>query len=252
MLGSDPIAALLGAGIDSRAPQVVWKGYLRRLVAAGAAVVMMAPDVTVPDDVEGHVLVALAALLGQYPPGTQMPEETTGRLAGAGHVDAEAERVNLRVSAYYRHIDKVLGKELGSALRDSGVVSVSAGLHVGGSQMVAVVVPDTTALGQWRDWSAAVSGDRRERHTAPTLLLPGTPGGGVYLFRTADRQVPAGLTIAVGACTVSSGDLIVPIPPSRQAGVPVTRLGPCRMLPAWLAAAMLQRQACPAPVAIAG
>ncbi|SKR85402.1 Uncharacterised protein [Mycobacteroides abscessus subsp. abscessus] len=35
MLGSDPIAALLGAGLDARSPQVVWKGYLRKLAAAG-------------------------------------------------------------------------------------------------------------------------------------------------------------------------------------------------------------------------
>lgn len=251
MLGSDPIAALLGAGIDSRAPQVIWKGYLRRLVANGAAVVMMAPDITVPEDADDSVLAKLAALLDRYPPGTQMPEEVTGRLAGANHIDADAERVNLRVGAYYRHMDKVLGKDLGPALRDNGIVSVTAGLHVGCSRMAAVIVPDAAALTQWRDWAAATSGDLRERHTAPTLLLPGTPGGGVYLFRTTADQIPVDVTMSLGRCTISTGDVIVPIPPSRQGGVPVTRLGPCRMLPTWLAEVLIQ-QARSVPVAVAG
>lgn len=240
MLGSDPIAALLGAGMDPSSPQVVWKGYLRKLVAAGAAVSLMAPDVVVPEGADPAVLAALSALIGRYPPGTQMPGETTGRLAGAGHVDADSERVNLRVSAYYRHVDKVVGKEMAAALFAAGVVTPSAGLHVAGSHMVAVLVPDAAGLTQWRDWASAVSGDPHERHTAPTLLLPSMSGGGVYLFRSSLAESVTDLSLPIGACTVSSGNLVVPIPPTRLAGIPVMRLGPARKLPGWLRTVLLR------------
>lgn len=230
MLGSDPIAALLGAGIDSHAPQLVWKRYLCALVNAGAAVSMTAPDVVEPAGADDTVRLALNELMRQYPPGSWMPGETTGRLACAGRIDADSERVKARVTSYYRRITKALGKELAPALLESGAVTPSAALHVGCSNMTSVAVPDAEALQEWRGWAAQVSGDRRERHTAPTVLLPKTPGGGVYLFRGA-LDVPDTL---VGRCTVTSGDSLVPIPPTRQSGASVMRLGPCRKLPAWL------------------
>ena len=233
MLGSDPIAALLGAGTDVRSSQTVWKAYLRKLVAAGASVTMLGPDVVVPDDASDEVLAALASLVATYPPGSQMPAEVSGVLAELGVVDSQGERVNRRVSSYWRHITKVLGTTLASELMASGAVTVSAALHVGTSEMVSVMVPDGDALSQWRSWSAEVSGDRRERHSAPTILLPTAPGGGVYLFRTSE-SVPTDLTLPVAGCTIKTGDMIVPIPPTRQGGKPVARLGPARMLPAWL------------------
>lgn len=235
MLGSDPVAALLGAATDPRCSQTVWKAYLRKLVDAGAAVTMLGPDVVVPDAAEDAVLSALGALVATYPPGTQMPEETTGVLDGAGHVDSTGDRVNRRVAAYYRHIYKVLGKELAPALMESGAVTTGAGLHVASSGMVAVIVPDAAALQQWRDWAVTMSGDPYERHTAPTILLPNAPGGGVYLFRTAEGvSPPPDLKLYVGTASIETGDVVVPIPPTRLGGNPVSRLGPARMLPAWL------------------
>lgn len=239
MLGSDPIAALLGAGIDSHAPQLVWKRYLCALVNAGAAVAMVAPDVVEPVDAGDEIRAALNELMRQYPPGSWMPGETTGRLAGAGSVDADTERVKARVTAYYRRITRALGKEHAPGLLSSGAVTPSAAIHLGCSNMTAVTIPDSAALQQWRDWAAEVSGDRRERHTAPTLLLPRTPDSGVYLFR-GSIDVPDTM---VGQCTVSSGDALVPIPPTRQSGVPVMRLGPCRKLPGWLRDQLSQFQA---------
>lgn len=235
MLGSDPIAALLGAGTDPRCAQTVWKSYLRKLVGAGAAITMLGPDVVVPEGASDEVLAALASLLATYPPGQQMPLETTGVLEGAGHVDSDEERVNRRVASYFRHVIRVLGKDLGPQLLADGVVTASAGLHVGTSGMVAVSVPTEEALNQWRSWAVAISGDRYEGHTAPTVLLPTAPGGGVYLFRiTPAVPVPADLTVPVDGFSITTGDLVVPIPPSRLGGEPVSRLGPARILPHWL------------------
>ena len=239
MLGSDPIAALLGAGTDPRCAPAVWKVYLRKLVDAGAAVTMLGPDVTIPDDASDEVKVALAALIATYPTGTQMPEETTGVLADFGVVDADPARVKSRVVTYYRHINRVVGKELAPDLLAAGVITASAGLHVGSSGMVAVTVPDAAAQQQWWDWAVESSGDIRERHTAPTVLTPTCRGGGIYLFRTnAATAVPKGVKINKGF-VVDTGDMVVPIPPTRMGGNPVTRLGPARMLPLWLHAKIL-------------
>mgnify|MGYP001171561692 CR=1 FL=1 len=235
MLGSDPIAARLGAGTDPRSSQAVWKAYLRNLVNAGAAVAMLGPDVVVPDDADDATLSALAKLVDLYPPGSQMPPETTGALDGAGIVDATGDRVNRRVPTYYRHITRAVGKELAPDLLTRGVITPSAGLHVGASNTLAVVVNDAAALARWRDWSAEASGDPYERHSAPTLLLPTMPGGGVYLFRTAPNlRAPSGVELKVGGAVIHTGDLIVPIPPTRLGGRPVSRLGPARILPQWL------------------
>jgi hypothetical protein len=235
MLGSDPIAALLGAGTDPRSPQVVWKRYLRSLVEAGAAVTMLGPDVTVPSGADATLLAVLHKLIQRYPPGVPMPTETTGKLASSGQVDTDPALVNVRVSAYFRHITKVVGKELAPDLLQSGIITVSAGLHVACSRMVAVLVPDACAFDQWRSWATQTSRDVYERHSAPTLLLPGCPGGGVYLFRVASGTPMPPRTLQVGQATVKSGDMVVPIPPTQLGGVPVARLGPCRMLPDWLA-----------------
>ena len=234
MLGSDPIAALLGANTDFRCSQTVLKTYLRQLIEAGASVTMLGPDVVVPEDASDEVKVALATLIETYPTGSQMPEEKTGVLANLGVVDADRTRVNNRVATYFRHIYRVVGKDLAPELMAAGVIKMGAAIHVGSSGMVAVVVPDADSLEQWRGWSAEVSGDRHERHTAPTILLPNTPGGGVYLFRTeSETRVPVGVTIP-GDFTIETGDMVVPIPPTHQGGAPVKRLGPARMLPAWL------------------
>lgn len=240
MLGSDPIAALLGAGTDPRCSPTVWKVYLRKLVDAGASVTMLGPDVVVPDDASDEVKVALNALINTYPTGTQMPEETTGALADFGVVDAEASRVNNRVGTYYRHIHRVVGKELAPDLLASGVITASAGLHVGSSGMVAVTAHNPSEQEQWRSWAADLSGDRRERHTAPTILPPTADGGGIYLFRTnVATSVPKGVSINKGFL-IETGDVVVPIPPTRMGGSPVMRLGPARMLPPWLRSAILE------------
>lgn len=235
MLGSDPLSALLGVGLDPRSPAVVWKKYLRALVGAGAAVAMMGPDVVVPERADDLTRRALRDLITKYPPGVRMPMESTGKLSGLQPVDAEAGRVNMRVSAYFRHIDKVVGKERAPELLSSGAITASAALHLQYSNLVAVEVPDAGALQQWRGWAAAVSGDVHEAHTAPTLLIPGYSGGGVYLFRVPGEQMGS-RALQVGTSVVSSGDVVIPIPPTRQNGVPVMRLGPCRVLPDWLRA----------------
>jgi len=239
MLGSDPIAALLGAGTDPRCSPTVWKVYLRKLVDAGASVTMLGPDVVIPDDASDEVKAALAALISTYPTGTQMPEETTGVLADFGVVDADTSRVNNRVGTYYRHITRIVGKELTPELLASGAITASAGLHVGSSGMVAVTAHNAAEQAQWRDWAGEVSGDRRERHTVPTVLTPTADGGGIYLFRTnAATSVPKDISIDKGFL-VETGDVVVPIPPTRMGGDPVTRLGPARMLPEWLRSVIL-------------
>ena len=246
MLGSDPIAALLGAGTDVRSSQTIWKAYLRKLVAAGASVTMLGPDVVIPDDAGPEVLTALAALLQTYPPGSQMPAEVTGALADFGVVDTEAERVNRRVASYWRHLTVVLGKNLAPELMASGAVTPSAAIHVGASGMVAVSVPDGEGMSRWRSWAAMVSGDPRERHSAPTIVLPTTPGGGVFLFRT-DEPVAANIEVTCDGFVIETCELTVPIPPTRQGGKPVMRLGPARMLPDWLRTVI----ACASRVAVA-
>ncbi|QOF39292.1 hypothetical protein E3G66_003461 [Mycobacteroides abscessus] len=263
MLGSDPIAALLGAGLDARSPQVVWKGYLRKLAAAGCAVTMLGPDVVVPDGLDAETLTVLAELTQRFPSQAAMPEESTGKLSGQGQVDRTGDQINARVTTYYRHITKIVGAQRAPALLDAGVITPSAGIYIPFSHMVAVAVPDATALAQWRRWAAETSGDRFELHTAPTLLVPGLPGGGVYLFTTpdtgADHQHPAaigytpvtGLNFAVGDSIVSAGQVTVPIPPTRMGGAPVMRLGPCRKLPAWLDAALREHGSQSVPLSAA-
>lgn len=238
MLGSDPVSALLGVGLDPCSPAVVWKKYLRGLVETGAAVTMLGPDVVVPEGADDLTRRALHALIERYPSGSRMPVESTGKLAGMQIVDAEASRVNLRVAAYFRRIASVAGKERAPELLQSGAITASAALHVQCSNMVAVEVPDAVSLKQWRGWAAACSGDVHEAHTAPTLLIPGYPGGGVYLFRVVGEPVGA-RTMQVGASVIDSGDVAIPIPPTRQNGMPVMRLGPCRILPDWLRAQIL-------------
>lgn len=233
MLGSDPLAAILGAATDPRSPATVWKSYLRKLVSAGAAVTMLGPDVVVPDDANEEVVAALALLLQTYPTASQMPEESSGVLAEVGVVDTDGDRVNRRVATYWRHIIRVLGRDLAAELISSGAVTAAAGIHVGASSLVSVTAPDADALLQWRSWTAEVAGDSRERHSAPTVLLPTCPGGGVYLFRT-DESVPPDLAVPIAGCTIHTGDYVVPIPPTRLGGKPVSRLGPARMLPGWL------------------
>ncbi|MFV8261760.1 hypothetical protein ACNQR9_00150 [Mycolicibacterium peregrinum] len=244
MLGSDPIAALLGAGMDPRLPEVLWKGYLRRLVNAGAAVTMLGPDVVVPDDATDAERAGLATLVSTYPTGTQMPMETTGKLAGTGLIDAAAERVNVRVGAYYRRINRTVGKDVAAGLWRRGAITTSAAIHAGASNMVAVMIGDAASLRVWRQWSMQASGDGYERHSAPTLLVPQLRGGGMYLFRTSEGDRIDPLTMAVTgwedcSITVTSGDMLVPVPPTCQNGAPVTRLGPCRMLPGWLRESLL-------------
>lgn len=245
MLGCDPLTALLGAGMDLRSPQVVWKRYLRALAEHGAAVRMLGPDVMLTDGIDACGEAALAALAQRYPPGRPMPVEEKGVLAGITSADIAAERINARVAAYYRHIARTVGKDQVDALMDCAAITVSAGIHVAGSHLVAVAVPDAEALSQWRSWAAQASGDPREMHTAPTLVLATMPGGGIYLFRTPATVGPDSapdprfellpeVQMSVGACLVTAGDLTVPIPPTRLYGHPVMRLGPCRMLPSWL------------------
>lgn len=245
MLGCDPLTALLGSGMDLRSPPVVWKRYLRALAEHGAAVRMLGPDVMVTAGVDDSAQAALIALAERYPPGMPMPSEERGVLAGIAPVDVAAERINTRVATYYRHIARTVGKDQVDALMDCAAITVSAGIHVAGSHLVAVVVPDAAALGQWRGWAAQASGDPREMHTAPTLVLATMPGGGIYLFRTPATAGPDSppdprfeplpeMQMSVGACQITSGDLTVPIPPTRMYGHPVMRLGPCRMAPSWL------------------
>lgn len=235
MLGSDPVAALLGAGTDPRSPKRVWRTYLRALVNQGVAITMLGPDVIVPEGADDATVAVLAELAATYPVGSQMPAETTGALKDTGLVATDGKQCTARVDAYYKRIEKIGGKELTPTLLENGTVTPSAGLHVGVSGLVAVVCPDAEALAGWRAWAAETSGDPYERHTGPTLLQPGMPGGGVYLFRTdAATAAPAGLELEVAGCTLSSGDLVIPIPPSRIAGKPISRLGPARMLPVWL------------------
>lgn len=260
MLGCDPLTALLGCGMDVRSPQVVWKRYLRALAEHGAAVRMLAPDVAAWDGIRESEQAALQELARRYPPGSAMPIEGTGVLAGMGQLDVTAEQINVRVAAYYRHIARAVGKELAPALLESGAVTVSAGVHVAGSHLVAVLVPSAGSLSQWRTWAAQSSGDLREAHTAPTLALGTMPGGGIYLFRTpatagqsqSDGPVSAPLqelSMSVGDCLVTTGDTTVPIPPSRLYGQPVMRLGPTRMLPEWLDAALRNHGTAAVPAA---
>ena len=155
------------------------------------------------------------------------------------------ERINARVGAYFRHITKVVGKELAEPLLDRASITVSAGLHIAQSHLVAVLIDDADALAQWRGWAVQCSSDPREMHTAPTLILSTMPGGGIYLFRTPATVGPdktpdarfeplPEMQLSVGTCRITSGDITVPIPPTRMFGQPVMRLGPCRMLPSWL------------------
>ena len=180
-----------------------------------------------------------------YPPGAPMPVESTGALAAMPQVDITTERINARVGAYFRHITKVVGKELAEPLLDRASITVSAGLHIAQSHLVAVLIDDADALAQWRGWAVQCSSDPREMHTAPTLILSTMPGGGIYLFRTPATVGPdktpdarfeplPEMQLSVGTCRITSGDITVPIPPTRMFGQPVMRLGPCRMLPSWL------------------
>ena len=248
MLGSDPIAAFLGAGIDPRAPQGAYRKYLTHLVRNGAAVVMLGPDVVVPDDADPETTAALASLLAGFPPGTRMPESNLKVLKDVGQVDASEARARTRVDFWWKTAARFVGKDCVDDLVSAGVVTPMVGIHVGMSGMVAVSAPGAEALAQWRDWSAQISGDPYERHTGPTVLLPTMIGGGVYLFRTdADTEVPADLTMRTAGCVIETGDVVVPIPPSRFSGQPVSRLGPARMLPSWLRTVLLES----APPAIA-
>ncbi|KXO92971.1 hypothetical protein [Tsukamurella tyrosinosolvens] len=247
MLGSDPIAGLLGAGLDPRSPAVLWTRYLKALNAEGCATTMLGPSVTNTGALTDEDVAKLAALATQYPAGTAMPRETTGKLAGFETVDVLPERITARVGAYFRRVTRAVGKDNFLRLAQTGAVCAGAGIHVGRSRMAAVVVPDAGAMSAWRQWAVETSGDPHEAHTAPTLLLSGMPGGGIYLFRTS-AMAPAGeppaaeplpaAAFTVGGCTVTSSELVVPVPPTRLAGGTVMRLGPCRMLPSWLEGAI--------------
>lgn len=257
MLGSDPISALLGAGLDVRSPQVVWKNYLSQLAEYGCAVRMLGPDVMAVPGLSDEHRILLSELTAKYPVGQQMPVEDKGSLRGLTPVDLTPERISARVAAYFRRIVRVVGKELAPSLLDAGAITASAGVHIGYSNLVAVHVPTGEALTQWRSWAAQTSGDPHEAHTAPTLLLPGLPGGGIYLFRTPATGAPFNTRPAfaslenrrlqVGDCVVDTGDMTVPIPPSRMYGHPLMRLGPCRALPQWLEVVVRQ---CGVPVAL--
>ena len=259
MLGCDPLTALLGAGLDPRSPQVVWKRYLRALAEYGAAVRMLGPDVMLADGIDPVSASALVELAKRSPPGEPMPVESAGVLAAMGQLDVTGERINARVAAYFRHITKVVGKELAEPLLSSGAITASAGIHVAGSHLVAVMVHDAEQLTLWRTWATQVSGDLREMHTAPTLVLSTMPGGGIYLFRTPATAGPdkgadtrfeplPELQMMVGGCLVTAGDVTVPIPPTRMFGHHVMRLGSCRALPAWLES-MLRTHGAPAETA---
>jgi hypothetical protein len=241
MLGSDPVSSLLGAGVNPCAPKSVWKWYARALISNGCAVVMLGPDVTVPPDADASTLRGLRDLLAEYPPLTQMPSETTGKLAGTSPVTTDAMTSAMRVEAYYKRIGKALtphlsGKEEKDAhtrcLIENGTVTPSMGIHVKRSGLVSVEIPDADALTRWRTWAFELSDDYHERHTAPTLLMPGLPGGGIFLFRQP-QPLPA-LEMRVNSILVSSGNTVVPVPPTRQGGREITRLGPVRTIPDWL------------------
>lgn len=246
MLGSDPISALLGAGVNPSAAKVVWKGYVRELVNAGCAVVMLGPDVLVPGQASAPTLRGLRDLLAMYPPSSRMPPETTGKLAGTPTITTDPVSMALRVESYYKLIAKPLtahipGRDEKTAhvndLFDSGVVTPGVGLHVQRSAMVAVEVPDAEAMTRWRTWAFELSDDYHERHCAPTLVMPGLPGGGIFLFRQTD-PIPA-MELQVNSITVSSGNTIVPVPPTRQGGRQINRIGAVRVLPEWLRAQLV-------------
>lgn len=235
MLGSDSISAFLGAGFDPRSGKTAYSRYLVALVRNGSAIVMLGPDVTVPDDADDELRAALAALVVDIPPGAQMPPSRLKALKDAGQVDADVPRMRSRVTSYWSTLGRYLGKGRVEELISAGALTPTVGLHVGTTGIVAVTVPDGAALERWRAWSAEVSGDPYERHSGPTVLLPTTPGGGVYLFRIPDGvAVPADVSIDVEGCTIQTGDVVVPIPPSRFHGKPASRLGPARILPQWL------------------
>lgn len=247
MLGSDPISALLGAGVDPNAPKSVWKGYLRALATHGCAVVMLGPDVVVPPAADTATLRGIRDLIDRFPPSTHMPPETTGKLAGSPVIDTDPMVVPLRVEAYYKHIATALAPHLKDRaektehavnLLTNGTVTPSAGIHVQRSGLVAVEVPDAAAMNRWRTWAFEMSDDYHERHAAPTLLMPGLPGGGIFLFRPLQPMPPLELVVS-GSIVVSSGNTTVPVPPTRQGGNQITRLGGCRALPGWLQTQLL-------------
>ncbi|MFZ2241113.1 MAG: hypothetical protein WAV90_16490 [Gordonia amarae] len=240
MLGSDPVSALLGGGLDPRSPKSQWKTYLRQLVENGCATALLGPDVVCPPGAGDATRRALAAITAQYPPGSTMPGESSGKLADASVVETQVDRVNLRVDAYYRRLAvAVKGRmpqkeaaDLVAGLITSGSLTPMVGLHAGLSRLVAVEVPDAAALSQWHTWAEQISGDYHERFTAPTVLDPVFRGGGRYLFRAEDADM--GREFTVGSCVITSGDVVLPVPPSTRGGQPITRLGPCRRLPDWL------------------
>lgn len=247
MLGSDPVSALLGAGVDPRAPKPVWKAYLRALATHGCAVVMLGPDVVVPPGADADTLRGLRDLIAEFPPSVHMPPETSGKLAGAPVIDTIPTNVPTRVDAYYKRVAKAMAAHIAgqrgkddyaAALLANGTVTPSAGIHVQRSGLVAVEVTDAEAMSRWRTWAFEMSDDYHERHAAPTLLMPGLPGGGIFLFRPAQPLPPLEMVVS-GSIVISSGNTTVPIPPTRQAGVQVTRLGGCRAMPEWLQAQLL-------------
>ncbi|BBY53942.1 hypothetical protein H7J07_04735 [Mycobacterium koreense] len=243
MLGSDPLSAVLGIGLDPHSPKSQWKVYLRQLVSGGCALAMLGPDIRVPDAADDHTLRALAAVSQCYPPSAPMPVDTSGKLAGASTVETDPGRVNLRVDSYYRSLAAVAKGTMKQAdgeklvrrlIEEDRCMTPTVALHVALSNLVVVEVPDAAAMAQWHAWSAQASGDRYEQYTAPTLLDPSCRGGGLYLFRDEAGSDVAGAGFTVGGCVITSGDVVVPVPPSVRGGVPVARLGPCRRLPDWL------------------
>lgn len=247
MLGSDPISALLGGGVDPRSPKVVWSKYLRHLVRSGCAVAMLGPDVLATHDSDDATLRAIGRLIARYPPHVPMPPADTKALKELPALDVTVTAMASRVTHYYSAISKPLTahlydkhekSEFVDRLLRCGTVTPSVSLHVAQSRLVSVTVPNAEALARWRTWCAEASGDYHEKHSAPTLLLPTQPGGGIFLFRSGE-SFPE-LELVLDDIVVSSGNTLVPIPPTMIGGEPVSRLGQCRTLPGWLRQRLLR------------
>jgi hypothetical protein len=265
MLGSEPLEAVLGSGIDNRDHTAV-RAFIRQAADLGLSLLFIYPDSKVPADMrtpakrraDDKAAQAAAADAGHR------AWATVKSPAGLALATSDKATLDRYLKAYVEQFStwiKVSSTEVteevpyskkafdAGEIAMSEPVAVNLAVEVGGS---AVVVVDCDTKAQVRRWFEANDLDPDDSELpAPTILTPGQRGpdgqmvhsdGGHFWFTVPDRYLPV-LPRHVGAMTWG-GDhgfavlwdrRYVLIPPSTRPEGAYEQLGHVYELPDWLA-----------------
>lgn len=249
MLGSAPLEAVLGSGIDNRDHDAV-RAFVRSAADLGLAVLFIAPESKVPVDLRTP----------QKRKADDKAAQEAARDAGRPDWARVKSAAGLALASSDKTVlDRYLKRYLSLyADRYPDGVPVNLAVEVGASGLVVIDCDTAAQMERWFE----VSECPPEERPAPTVITPGHMGegadpddpetwshsdGGHFWFTVPDKYMPV-LPRHIGAMTWG-GDhgfavlwdrRYVLIPPSTRPEGGYEQLGHVYELPSWLAEAIIQ------------